>query len=495
MEIYFDDVLINEDYYTSLSTSFELFDSTFKLGATASNTFNLSIDKSAVNKQPNNVTIYQNGTLVATLIVDNIEETDIEYKYTLTDKMVNLEFNYDASEIFEDGSTTLLNIALDICSKAGIELGTPYFRSYDKKITWYDNTLTAREYIGYIAELNGGYAQIGSDGKLYLLKQKNDSIATISFEECSDFSIGERREITRVIYEFDSLHYEFGQDTGNTLYLDSNNVFITEESEVEAIYDDIKGFEFYNLKTDNCPINFNIKAGQIVTFSDGINLYPTIVGYELSFYGNWYGGYELNIESKKQEETQVIGTEEKIKSLKTIVNRNENTITQIAEKTTQIETGVNNNSTTINNNYQDIIQQLGDYAKEAEVVIVKEFVQSIQNESSLAIEIVKELQTDGVTRLDTKTGFTFGEDGLNIEKTDAKVKAKLDEAGLEIKDATGATDESLLFAGHNEKSGETIVESKNMKVEKNFVIGKYSRMEDFTDENKNNGTGVFWIGG
>lgn len=495
MEIYFDDVLINKDYYTSLSTNFELFDSSFKLGSTASNTFNLSIDKLAVNKHPNEVTIYQNEALVATLVVDNIEETDVEYKYTLTDKMVNLEFNYDASEIFGDGFTTLLNIALDICSKAGIELGTQDFRSCNKEITWYDNTITAREYIGYIAELNGGYAQIGNDGKLYFLKQKCDSVATINFDECSDFSIGEKKQITRIVYEFSSLHYEFGEDTGNTLYLDSNNVFITEESEVKAIYNDILGFEFYNLKTNNCPIDFNIKAGQIVTFTDGINSYPTIVGYELTFYGDWFGGYELSIESKKQEETQVTGTEEKIKSLKTIVNRNENTISQIAEKTTQIETDVANNSTAINNNYQDIIQQLGDYAKDAEVIAVKESVQTVQNESSLAIKIAKQVQTDGVTRLDTKTGFTFGEDGLNIEKTGAKVKSKLDEAGLEIKDATGATDESILFAGYDEKSGETIVKSKNMTVEKYLVIGKYSRMEDFTDEDGNNGTGVFWIGG
>lgn len=494
MEIYFDDILINPDYYTSLSTNFELFDSSFKLGSTAANTFGLTIDKTVVGKQPSEITIYQNGTLVATLVVDNIEETDVEYKYTLTDKMVNLEFYYDASEIFEDGSTTLLNIALDICSKAGIELGTQDFRSYNKEITWYDNTLTAREYIGYIAELNGGYAQIGTDGKLYFLKQKQNSVTTINFDDCSDFSIGDKKEITRVVYEFDTLHYEFGEDTGNTLYLNSNNVFITEESEVEAIYNDIQGFLFYNFKTGNCPIDFNIMAGQVITFTDGINEYPTITGYELTFYGDWYGGYELNIESTKQEETKVIGTEEKIKSLKTIVDRDANKITQIVEQTTEIQNAVNENTTDINNNYQDIIQQLGDYAKEADVVSIKESVEKTQTNSELAIEIAKQVQTDGVTRLDTKTGYTFDEDGLTIEKTNAKTKTTLNEVGLDVKDATGASDESLLFAGYDETTGETIVKSKNMTVEKYLVIGQYSRMEDFVKDGVAS-TGMFWIGG
>lgn len=493
MEIYFDGVLIDEDYYTSLSTNFELFESSFKLGSTASNTFELSIDKTAVSAQPSEVTMYQNGTLVATLVVDNIEETDVEYKYTLTDKMVNLEFYYDASEIFENGSTTLLNIALDICSKAGIELATQDFRSYDKEITWYDNTLTAREYIGYIAELNGGYAQIGTDGKLYFLKQKQDSVATINFDDCADFSIGEKREITRVVYELGALKYEFGEEIANTLYLDSNNVFITEESEVEAIYNDIAGFMFYNFNTSNCPIDFGIKAGQVVTFIDETNSYPTIVGYELTFYGEWYGGYELSIESTKQEETQVVGTEEKIKSLKIIVDRDANTMTQLADKTTQIETDVSNNATDINNNYQDIIQQLGDYAKEADVFTIKESVQTIQDEASYAIEVAKQVLTDGVERVTTTTGYTFDENGLTIEKTDAKTKSILDETGLDIKDATGASEESLLFAGYDETSGETIVKSKNMTVEKYLVIGKYSRMEDFTDADGNIGTGMFWI--
>ena len=156
IRIYFDNELIDEDKYSGLSNDFELFTTSFQLGTTASNTYKVSIGKETITSHPTEVKIYNDETLIATLVVDNIEEDDYSYTYTLTDKMVNLEFYYDASTIFVEGKATLLDIALDICNKAGITLATTNFRSYGKYISWYDNTRTAREYIGYIAELNGG---------------------------------------------------------------------------------------------------------------------------------------------------------------------------------------------------------------------------------------------------------------------------------------------------------------------------------------------------
>ena len=74
-------------------------------------------------------------------------------------------------------------------------------------------------------------------------------------------------------------------------------------------------------------------AGQVVTFTDGINNYPTIVGYDLTYNGGWYGGYNLDVATKKQEETQTIGTSEKIRKLSIKVDRDNNKITQLAQET------------------------------------------------------------------------------------------------------------------------------------------------------------------
>ena len=70
-------------------------------------------------------------------------------------------------------------------------------------------------------------------------------------------------------------------------------------------------------------------------------------------------------------------------------------------------------------------------------------------------------------------------------------KSTLNETGLEVKDSTGSQDEVLLKAGYDEVTGETIVKSKNMTVEKYLTIGKYSRIEDYEDEKLGPGTGIF----
>ena len=366
LEVYFDDTLIDEQYYTGLTNNYELFNESFKLGSTPSNTYTLKIAKDGVSTQPTSVSLKDNGNAFAELEVDNIEEQDYEYVYTLTDKMIDLDFYYDASEIFNNGATTLYNIAMDICTKVGLTLGTTNFRGYNKAINWYDNTRTAREYIGFIAELNGGFARI-ENNTLYFKKQNTTSASTISIENCQDFNIGEYHKITRVVYELGALKYEFGDETGNTLYLNPDNVYITAESEVEAIYNEIKNFEFYSFETKNCPIDYDIKAGDVITFTDGTNNYPTIAQYDLEYYGDWIGGYSLDINTERQEETKILGDKDKIRDLKIVVDRQNNTITQVVTEVDEQNTKIAQTQQTVNE-LNSKIQDIADITTQAETI-------------------------------------------------------------------------------------------------------------------------------
>ena len=97
--------------------------------------------------------------------------------------------------------------------------------------------------------------------------------------------------------------------------------------------------------------------------------------------------------------------------------------------------------------------------------------------------------TDGSVQKVSTTSGTFDEDGLTIEKTNAKTKGNFNEKGVLVMDATGNQEEELLFAGFDEELGSTIVRSKNIRVEKYLNIGTHSRIEDYED-----GTGIFYIG-
>lgn len=182
---------------------------------------------------------------------------------------------------------------------------------------------------------------------------------------------------------------------------------------------------------------------------------------------------------------------DRIEGLANTISEHTKNITLISLQYDSINQKVESQSTLINNDYQDVLEKITNCAQKSDVEVIRKSVEITQNDSKYAIEIAKEIQQNGVTKVKTSTGYIFDEDGLSVEKIGAKTKAKLNEVGLNINDATGSNEESLLFAGYDNETGETIVKSKNMVVEKYLVVGKYSRIEDFA----NNGTGVFWIGG
>ena len=269
MKIYFDNVLIDEDFYVSLTNTHNLFNSNFMLGSTASNTFTLVLDITAVSSVPEVVKITENDEDFATLVVDKVEDVDkFSKSYKLTDKLVDLNYYYDASEFINQngGSALTSEILADMCSNVGIEVDENINWINDIPVTWYDNTVTAREYAGYIAEINAGYISILPNGKLTIKQHNMASKYTINVDDCEDFTLGERHIITKVVYDNGIVKYEAGDDTGNTLYIDANNLYITSQEQITNIYNAINGFEFYSVETGNCPINSDIRAGDVITF-------------------------------------------------------------------------------------------------------------------------------------------------------------------------------------------------------------------------------------
>lgn len=378
---------------------------------------------------------------------------------------------------------------------------------------------------------------MGRDGKCYIVPLKDNTKTPIEIDALGSksFEVGDVYEISRVCYDNGKLKFQAGgnvisvdvlpetdidissyyylttdlkyytyvneewketTDVKNTLYVRLDNLFIAQQEEIDNIYNAIVGFKVHNISCENRG-DITLDAWDMIKYVTDDGEYYTLNENELTYNGVCMSKVKTSIPAgKKNETTNIINAsaDAAFKRVQTIVNEAENSIKTITEKTTTLETKTLENETAINNNHQDIINQLGDYAKEAELVTIRESVKTAQDEAAFAIEVAQKVQTDGVDRVTTSTGYTFDENGLTIEKTNAKTKSILDETGLDIKDATGATDESLLFAGYDENIGETVVKSKNMTVEKYLVIGKYSRMEDFVIDGVK-ATGVFWIGG
>ena len=334
MKLFLDDELINQEYYMSLTNDNVLFTDTFYLGSTSCNTFTIKIDKKRIKftEIPKTAVLKNNNDIViATLEVDKCIEDDVGYILTLVDKMVDLEFFYDASNLInskENKKVSLLEILDDICQQAKITHNITKLEN-EIDVSWYDNTITAREYVGYIAELQAGYAYITSDGKLTISKHKKNIVKEIAFDEIGDYKIGDLHKISRVVYEFGTLKYEFGEDVNDTLYIRPDNPFIINENQIKYIYNNIVDFEFYSFITNRSKIYYDeVRSGDVIAFVNGEKKFSTIAQYSLSYYGGWAGGYSLDIKSTKQEVTKNIGLEERYKRLRITVDRNLNLIKQ-----------------------------------------------------------------------------------------------------------------------------------------------------------------------
>ena len=370
MKIYFDNVLINDDYYTQLSQDRILFNEgdTFSLGSTICAKIKLGIDKRIITSHPANVRIEIDNKVYGNYIVDNIEENDYEYVYNLTDKMINFNFNYSAKELIDNSDKEengakyvyLYEILEDMCTKANIELATTTFLGSTKHISWYDSRITAREYLSYIAELNGGYAIINKNGKLELRQYSNIVKQTISTEECDNFKLGLEHKIQRVVFDFNTDKWEKG--TGETLYINPNNVFITSQEDVNNIYEIVNNLKFYTFKVNYSPI-YDVETGECIEFKIGTKKYPTFAQYSLNYNGGWIGGYKFDVASSKQQETTIKdSTKQDIKSIRTELDRTNAELKIIAEKTVDITNNASGIGTlNITNGSKGILHKLDIY--------------------------------------------------------------------------------------------------------------------------------------
>lgn len=447
----------------------------------------------------------------------------------------------------------LSELFIDICSQVGLEAGNTDFTNNDYMILGnpFTNNEDCRTVLSNIAQLAGGFAKIGRDNKVYIKTLKNISnllrvrdVNSMTVKELNltpiyllsgekdntdeqldgnnyfeDFSKNEQwGELNSLVLGLSSIEGENTalddkisiNENGLTEITIEDNYFLIDQTErkkvIEPLWNSLKGIKYLPFKTQYYGYPY-LDAGDMIYILDtkDTGYVSYVFNHTFKFNGAFSGTIDTPAMTKAQTayknttdvKTKFLRTERKIDKINGIIEdiieeTSENTekLSQHEQTIDSITDTVSSNTTDINNNYQDIIQKLENKAQKDDVISLENKVETIQTNTDYAIKISEDIQTNGVSKVKTETGYTFDNDGLTIEKTNAKTKSKLNEAGLEITDATGSSEESLLFAGYDKNIGETVVKSKNMNVEKYLTVGRYSRIEDYEE-----GTGVFWIGG
>lgn len=195
--------------------------------------------------------------------------------------------------------------------------------------SYYDNSLSAKQYISYIAEIMGGNAKIDRDNKLSIFPIKQESIVEIDATASKTWTLGEKYEIKRVEYNSAIRNVDpVGDKTANTLNIRQENIFVAYSEEESAwiignIYNAVVDTIIYNLKCENYG-DYSLDSWDTINYNvDGV-IYPTLHNVELKYEMNISSTIEVNIPSKQvASTTNVVGESDanKYNILKTLIDQ------------------------------------------------------------------------------------------------------------------------------------------------------------------------------
>ena len=442
------------------------------------------------------------------------------------DKMISSMIKYEPLDV--EYPISLYDYANEICSACGLELGNDTFVNSNWQIDreLYENIegITYRDILVQIAEATASTCIISDDKVCF--KYLTDTEEELTYDNMIKLKLEPiYGEINSVVLGRDPIVGEdvFLKDDesiseyGLTEFRIVNNEIVDKNREdaITPIYNSLKGISFYPFETTTEGLGWYEIGDTFTIINDlGEEFKTSLFNFNITVDGGIKETLKTNAESKTQSQYQFASTiSKRIKNTEITVNKQDGVITAIASEqeaqsskmselemnNQEISSTVSSLSVATNNNYQEILDKFNGYMPVTDFSELENSVRQLQTDTYTKTEIqqiARGIGVDGtvVEAVISEIG-TFDDNGLTIEKSNAKTKGNFNEKGMTITDATGSIDSELLFAGYDETLDETIVRTKNINVEKYLTIGKYSRIEDFIDDDGNEGTGIFFIGG
>ncbi len=182
----------------------------------------------------------------------------------------------------------------------------------------------------------------------------------------------------------------------------------------------------------------------------------------------------------------------------------EASVETVTTQITKIENDVSQNKTETDNKISDVNNKLNNYATVESVKTISNRVEENITATEKNTEIITKIEENGVTKLDTKTGFTMDADGFHVDKSGAPTSSIVDETGMEVVDKT--TNETIQFTGYVDDSmsnkvsmltdflNQTVSYSKSLLFSQ-FLRSNNFRIEEIEDETHGKGLGIFYVGG
>lgn len=233
--------------------------------------------------------------------------------------------------IKKKGYATLGEIAEDICKKKGLELETSSFLNSNKKIYVYDNEVKAREYMSYISEKAGGFCCASRTGKIQIKKLGEDE-EIIPQRLFKTYKWGEEHQITRVAYENGTESFKVGDETKDTLWIRQKNLFISEEDDIQKIYDVVKDLDFYSFEGTTI-INPAVDIGDIINIDGKKVIYQG----EMTLNKRFIADIKSKMAIKQKQDTTTRKQSQQVinRKIQSQIDEENLKLTQLAQETTE----------------------------------------------------------------------------------------------------------------------------------------------------------------
>lgn len=354
--------------------------------------------------------VLNDGTIqwinLGNFIVQTVEPNDTTNinKVTAMDYMIKSNIPYTSNLEYSNGEVTLLQVLQEVCTNSGIGLFTLDFPNKDFIVDsnqFSENTLN-RQVIQAVAQLSGTVAKIKNDNVLYLINP-NENVDVVKTFYLNNYEEAEIKRNTHPInivslgmdnVEGENITLrdeESIQKNGENILTINDNPFAYTQSKREqliaALFDAVKGFEYTSFSF-NCQGLPYLETLDKVQFLDKSgNVYNS---YIFRFDYKSPNGLESSIEApsitKATVNYQNIPTALEIaKRTEIVVDKHEQTITQLTQESSEHEEKIAQQEIEINSikqNVGDII----DYKREVDGTTEIHLIDS-GNQKILKLEI------------------------------------------------------------------------------------------------------------
>ena len=396
---------------------------------------------------------------------------------TAYDRVIKLDVDLSQWMADLDGTYTLYNLAEMVCEACGLELANESLPNGEFLVQPFSASgITGRAIMRWIGQATGRFCRATPDGKIEFawytpadlqIAPSGNSFYFQNGLTYEDYSIHPIEKV-QVHMEEDDVGVVWPDKTGekNTYVITGNYLLTAEATEellpiVQTLYNQLQSVSYTPCKVI-IPANLETRAGSIVNITD-------LNGKQITAYvmTSTMSGNRLTLEctgTYRRDSTTAVNNQSykalygKVLNLRTDVEgifaENKDTAGKMAVLRFDVD-GIGTRVGITENSIGGINDSITEIKQDA---------------TQFGIDI-KDIQDNGVSRVETTTGYTFQDDGLNISRSDSEISNRIDHTGMYVT-----------------KSGNTVLRADHRGVEavdvtvRNYLEIGHARFEEYDSD-------------